>query len=90
MIVYRGERRYLSIEMGGVLADGDTLTGAPIVEVAGTELVQASPAPAIDGASVRFWIEVPADDRQKLRRIRVQCGTVGGETVVATAPLAIQ
>lgn len=97
MLVYRGEKRYLSVDLTNVLAEEDELAGTPTAEAiakrgrVATDLVVSNPAaPGIDDAEVTFWVEVPEDQEPGNYFVIVECGTAAGETVREEAPLIVQ
>lgn len=97
MLVYRGEKRFLAVELAAVIAEEDALTGTPDVAIvakrgrADTELLASSPSgPGLSGTQVTFWVDVPEDQERGNYLVVVSCGTTGGETVTEEAPLIVQ
>lgn len=97
MLVYRGEKRFLSVELAAVIAEGDDLAGPPTVEIVAkrgrvaTDLVASAPSgPAVDGTEVEFWVDVPDDQEPGNYLAVVTVGTANGETIVEEAELIIQ
>lgn len=97
MEVYRGEKRFLSVELAAVLAQGDSLTGTPTVEIVAkrgrtaTTMETSSPAaPAIDGTAITFWVDVPDDQERGNYLVLVECATANEEMVHEEAPLIVQ
>lgn len=97
MLVYRGEKRFLSVELAAVLGQADSLSGSPTVEIVmkrgrtATTMETTNPsAPAIDGTEVTFWVDVPDDQERGNYLALVTCPTANGETVFEEAPLIVQ
>lgn len=96
MLVYRGETRFLAVDLAAALATGDALTGDPTVEIVvkrgrtATTLLVADPAPALSGTEIQFWVEVPADQEPGIYLALVSCDTQNTETVKDEAPLIVQ
>lgn len=96
LLVYRGERRFLSVELSAILAEGDSLAGTPTVEIvkkrgrAATTMVDNDPAPAVDETAVEFWLDVPDDQERGNYLAIVTCATTNGEVAVEEAPLIVQ
>lgn len=95
LLVYRGEKRFLSAELAASLAEGDSLTGTPTVTIVakrgrGATDLLTTPAPAVNETAVEFWVEVPADQARGNYLAVVTCGTANGETAVEEAPLIVQ
>lgn len=97
MNVYRGEKRFLSVDLAAVIAEGDDLAGTPTVEIVAkrgrgaTTMETSTPTPpAVDGTEVEFWIDVPDDQERGNYLAIVECGTANGERVREEAPLLVQ
>lgn len=97
MNVYRGEKRYLSVDLANALAVGDTLVGTPTAQVItkrgrrATSILTNSPnIPARYGSEIRFWVDVAEDQTRGNYLVLVSCDTNNGETVQEEAPLVIQ
>lgn len=92
---FRGERRFVSVELAASLAAGDALSGTPTVAIvvkrgrAPTTMV-STPAPAVDTTAVEFWVDVPEDQDRGGYLALVSCGTTNGETVIEEAPILVQ
>lgn len=98
ILLYRGEKRFLSAELAASLATGATLSGTPSVTIvakrgrSATEILTNDPdAPAVDSdTEVRFWVDVPADQARGNYLAIVTCGTTNDEEVVEEVPLIVQ
>lgn len=97
MNVYRGEKRFLSVDLAAVLAEGDTLDDDATVSVVfkrGREpvdfVVDDPAAPAVVDTEVRFWVDVPDDADRGNYLVLISCDTDNGEQVVEEAPLLVQ
>jgi hypothetical protein len=97
MLVYRGETRFLAVELAAVMAEGDELAAITSVEIvrrrgnAASDLLSNSPAPpAIDGTEVQFWVEIPDDNQRSWYLVVVTCSTMNGEVIVEKAPLVVK
>lgn len=99
MLMYRGERRKLSIDMAASL-NGATPTGAPTVtihrargmeDVSETTLTDDPAVPAFNGTSVEFWVDLATWTEVARLKIRVQCDATSGERPVEyTETLLVQ
>lgn len=98
LLVYRGEKRFLSVEMAAVLPEGATLSGTPTVSIVAkrgrtaTEMLTNDPAaPTVSSQTeVRFWIDVPADQARGNYLAIVTCDATNGETAKEEAPIIVQ
>src|SRR5262245_5426085 len=98
MKVYRGERRYLAVDLAAVLAVGDALAGTPTVivktkrgRIVQSGIVMSSPIPpATSGTEVRFWVDIPDEQVIGNYLAVVECPTGNGERIVEEAPLIVQ
>jgi hypothetical protein len=97
MLVYRGEKRFLSADLAAVIADGDSLASVVSCEVirktgrGSTALLVVDPSPPfISGTEVRFWIDVPLETAIGLYLAPIVCDTGSGERIVEEAPIVIQ
>ena len=102
IVVARGEKRLISIELSGTLASGDSLASNPTVKAtrrtgsvdvsAGTTdaLIASSPAPAISGTAVTFWtVQVPESYTTGRYDIEAAATTANGEVIEGYPPLTV-
>jgi hypothetical protein len=88
--VYPGERRLLAAELAAAMTSGDALVGTPdVVSLAPHITVAESPAPAIVGTQVRFWVDVGATAKPAHVSVKVTCSTANAETIVEPVPLQV-
>lgn len=97
LVVYRGEKRLLAVDLAAVLATGAALSGSPTVSIvtkrgrAATTLLTSDPAaPVVSGTEVRFWVIVGATETRGNFLALVSCASNNGETVKEEAPLIVQ
>lgn len=98
ILLYRGEKRFLSAELAASLATGATLSGTPTVEIvaklgrgATTILTNDPAAPAVaSDTEVRFWADVPADQERGNYLAVVTCDSTNDEEVVEEVPIIVQ
>lgn len=93
--LYRGEKRLLSANLAPALAEGDTLSGTPNVSIVkkrgrGATTMLTTPAPALDGNTVEFWVDVPDDQERGNYLALVECATASGELAKEEVPLLVQ
>lgn len=93
--MHPGERRYVAAELSALIAEDDSLTGTPTVEVVAkrgrtaTDML-AEPAPSIDGTSIEFWVEAPDDPAERgIFLGLVTCETAEGETIVEEVEILV-
>lgn len=94
--LYRGERRFLSIDLAALIRAGDTLEDPPDLEIvakrgrtATTMLLDSPAEPAVNGNTVTFWAEAPLTQARGIYLAIVRCPTAQGETIPEEAKILV-
>ena len=99
MLMYRGEKRKLSVDMVASL-NGATPTGAPTVtihrargmeDVSENTLTDDPAVPAFNGTVVEFWVDLATWTEVARLKVRIVCEVSSGERPVEhTVTLLVQ